>query len=127
MILEHYRDRPLLKLYTMLTRSDLAGELEDEYVICVLYALRCIDVNRKLYDSKGGQIVLLAKEAVRICDGEDPIPIDLGVRGLLKYMKEDGLSVKQIHRMSTCDLKRNVERKMREEDEYYEYQEDLDH
>ena len=43
---EHYRDKKLKQLYQTLTRSDFAGDFEDDYVLSVLYAMRCIDCHQ---------------------------------------------------------------------------------
>ena len=43
MILENYRDRKLKELYQVITRSDFKGNLEDDYMLSVMYAMRCID------------------------------------------------------------------------------------
>jgi len=39
LILENIRDRKLLELYEMLTRSDFKGEMKDGFVVSLLYTL----------------------------------------------------------------------------------------
>ncbi len=109
MILENYRDIKLKQLYQALTRSDFNGNIEDDYMLSVMYAMRCIDCNQ----GKGIKIpekhyVPLAKEIIRVYDTSEKDLEDLSImsftRLLLDYMKMSGRKYPDIHRMSTVDL-----------------------
>ena len=112
MLMENYRDRKLLKLYTILTGSDLKEEIKDEFIICALYAMRCIDTSRDVFSIDPKHLVDLAKEAIRayeeLCGrGIEEIPVRTICRALLREMSE-GSDYRQIHRMSGFDLTETV-------------------
>ena len=110
MLAEHYRDVKLKELYYMLTRSDFNGDLKDEYVICLLYAMRCIDRcqgDEALIREK--DYVNLAKEIIRIYESADEgdmdhVSIMTWTRGLFSYMRDSGRSYQDVHKMSCYDL-----------------------
>ena len=110
MILEHVRDKKLKQLYQVLTRSDFNGNFEDDYVLSVLYAMRCIDVcQSKEKVCQERDYVDLAKEIIRIYDASDEqdfedISIESWTRALFDFMKKRKLSCRDIHRMNSYDL-----------------------
>ena len=108
MLMENYRDRKLLELYQILTGSDLKEEIKDEFVICTLYAMRCIDTGRKTYDVDRNHFIGIAKEALRIYENEilkdETYSLEGCIERLLRCMKEKDLNYRQIHRMSTFEL-----------------------
>ena len=114
MLLENYRDSKLKELYRRLTRSDLKGGMEDEYIVTLLYAMRCLDSSMKDYDLIPEKyFVNYAKELIRIyetceSEGTNNISIMAYARAMLRYMKEKQLKYKDIHKMSTYDLINSV-------------------
>ena len=115
MILENIRDRKLIELYQMLTRSDMNGNIKDGWVIKMLYALNCVDalISQSGIISKK-EYVIFAKEVVRISETEDNdgenmyISLPVWTVGLMEYMKKTGKTMKQIHSMSAYDLMSDV-------------------
>ena len=107
---EHYRDKKLKQLYQTLTRSDFAGDFEDDYVLSVLYAMRCIDCHQSpSFKIPERHYVDLAKEIIRVYDTSEEADLDdLSIyaftRALMTYMKENDLKYKDIHKMSTLRL-----------------------
>ena len=107
---EHYRDKKLKQLYQTLTRSDFAGDFEDDYVLSVLYAMRCIDCHQSpSFKIPERHYVDLAKEIIRVYDTSEEADLDdLSIyaftRALMAYMKENDLRYKDIHKMSTLRL-----------------------
>ena len=110
MLLENIRDRKLKQLYQMLTNSDFKGNFEEDYTLCLLYAMRCIDVCQNqgfLIEEK--HYVDIAKEIIRIYDTSDQynyenISIMSWTKALLDYMKKYSRSYRDIHRMNCFDL-----------------------
>ena len=116
MLLEHYRDDKLKKLYQMLTRSDFKGNFEDNYILSVLYAMACIDrCQEKDCFLKEKDYVILGKEIIRIYDTSedryDDYSIYLFTKALLKYMKEEKKRAADIHRTSRLKKKNQKQRK----------------
>ena len=111
---EHYRDKKLKQLYQTLTRSDFAGDFEDDYVLSVLYAMRCIDCHQSpSFKIPERHSVDLAKEIIRIYDTSEEADLDdLSIyaftRALMAYMKEKDLDYRDIHKMSTIRLLKEV-------------------
>ncbi|MCR4634318.1 MAG: hypothetical protein K5648_09360 [Erysipelotrichaceae bacterium] len=114
LILEHIRDKKLRQLYQALTRTDFNGNYEDDYVLSVLYAMRCIDVcQSQKAVCKERDYVDLAKEIIRISDVSEEndfeeISIMSWTRALFDYMKENGKAYRDIHRMNSYDLVKGV-------------------
>ena len=114
MFQEHYRDKKLKQLYQTLTRSDFAGDFEDDYVLSVLYAMRCIDCHQSpSFKIPERHYVELAKEIIRIYDTSEEADLDdLSIyaftRALMAYMKEKDLDYRDIHKMSTIRLLKEV-------------------
>lgn len=113
-IIENERDKKVMQLYTVLSRSDFKGNYEDTYTIELVYALMCLDL---AVNSKSGlefnpnEFILLSKELVRIVDidGElDKYSFINWAQSMVEYMKKNNLKVKQIHKMNTYDLRNNV-------------------
>ena len=121
MILENIRDKKLIELYQMLTRSDMNGNIKDGWVIKMLYALNCVD---SLVSQSGvissKEYVVFAKEVVRISETEDNdgenlyISLPVWTVGLMEYMKKTGMKMKQIHSMSGYELMMNVKKLINE-------------
>ena len=93
----------------MLTKSDFNGNFEDDYMLSVMYAMRCIDCNQgKGITIPEKQYVPLAKEIIRVYDTSEKDLEDLSImafaKSLLEYMKICGKKYPDIHRMSTIDL-----------------------
>ena len=106
------RDRKLTDLYQILTHSDLQGHMESDRIVVTLYALYCIDaVNRQEMPLNEEEYLILARELVRI-DETQLFDYDYSMktwaRGLLEYMSDNDLSVVDIHRMNSIDLKKEV-------------------
>ena len=124
MILENIRDRKLIELYQMLTRSDMNGNAKDSWVVKMLYALNCVDelVAKSGVISKK-EYVIFAKEVVRISETEDNegenllISLPAWTVGLMEYMKKTKKKMKQIHSMSGYDLMMDVKQIINEEQE----------
>ena len=114
MILEHIRDRKLKQLYQALTRSDFSGNYEDDYVLSVLYAMRCIDVCQSQQTvCREKDYVDLATEIIRISDVSEEndfgeISIMSWTRALFDYMRQNEKAYKDIHRMNSYDLVKGV-------------------
>ena len=114
LLLEHIRDKKLKQLYQALTQSDFNGNYEDDYVLSLLYAMRCIDVcqsEEKVAQER--EYVDLAKEIIRIADTSDEedledVSILSWTRALFEFMKEEGKTYKDVHRMSAYVLFREV-------------------
>lgn len=121
MILENIRDRKLIELYQMLTRSDMNGNAKDSWVVKMLYALNCVDelVAKSGVISKK-EYVIFAKEVVRISETEDNdgksllISLPAWTVGLMEYMKKTKKKMKQIHSMSGYDLMIDVKQVINE-------------
>lgn len=118
------RDRKLLQLYIALTRSDLKGNYEDTYMIELLFTILVIDLivnSGEETDMKAKDIVNLAKEIVRIYETEDDKLSYFSIRNwtesLLDYMKAEKKKYKDIHRMNTYDLRKEVSAYLRKGDE----------
>lgn len=119
MFLENRRDKEIMKIYQMLTGSDLEGNYNDGWTVSLLYALRCVDfvfagsnlVNKKEY-------VVLAKELIRITQTEDNegknlyLSMPVWTMGLLEYMKNTGKRIKEIHSMNSYELMKDVSKEI---------------
>ena len=114
MILENYRDRKLKELYQVITRSDFMGNLEDDYMLSVMYAMRCIDrIQENDPFIKENDYVNVAKEIIRIYDsvqGNDyeDLSIEVWTRALMTYMRKEDKKYRDIHRSSSFDLMKDV-------------------
>ena len=119
MILENYRDKELMKLYQMLSGSDLEGNFKNGWVISMLYALQCVDC----FFNESGMIskkeyVVLVKELLRISETKDNegknefISLPTWAVGLYDYMKESGKRVKDIHSMNSYELMTSVKQRL---------------
>ena len=119
MILENCRDKELMKLYQMLSGSDLEGNFKNTWVISMLYALQCVDC----FFNESGMItkkeyVVLAKELLRISETKDNegrnelISLPTWAVGLYDYMKESGKRVKDIHSMNSYELMTSVKQRL---------------
>ena len=115
MILENKRDQKLLQLYEMLTRSDFAGEMKDEFCVCLLYIVRCLDSAQKAERTiEKKHLMGVAKEVARVYETSEKeefkhISIMAWAKAMIEYMKDSGLGYKDLHKMSTYDLKKAVE------------------
>lgn len=113
-LFENERDSKLVRLYTTLTRSDFKGNYEDTYIIECLFALMCLDVNSHIksgLDFNPKEMMTLAKELVRICEVDHELDIYSfwnWANALLDYMVENKVKVKEVHKMSTYDLRTGV-------------------
>ena len=106
------RDRKLTDLYQILTHSDLQGHMESDRIVVTLYALYCIDaVNRQKMPLNEEEYLIRARELARI-DETQLFDYDCSMktwaRGLLEYMSDNDLSVVDIHKMNSIDLKKEV-------------------
>ena len=110
MLLENILDSKLMALYQALTKSDFKGNIADEYVVSLLYAMRCLDSSIKEYEEiPHRHFVDYAKEVIRIyetCEDEyiNNTSIKAWSKALLRCMKEMKLKYRDIHKMSTYDL-----------------------
>ena len=67
MILENIRDKKLLELYEILTRSDFEGEMKDEFVVSILYIVKCLDsIQKGERTVKKNHLMGVAKEVARV-------------------------------------------------------------
>ena len=115
MFLENRRDKEFLKMYQMLSGSDLEGNIENKSTIMMLYAMLCIDhvfSGKNLVPKK--DYVVLAKELLRIIDTKDNegtngyISTIVWTLGLSDYMEETGKKLKEIHSMNSYELMKGV-------------------
>lgn len=121
-LMEGKRDKKIIELYTLLSHSDFEGNYEDTYVIEVLFALMCVDLNSKRIeglDLKRDDILTLAKELVRIVEINEELSIYSFYNwssALCKYMVDKGKSVTNVHKESTYDLRENVSEYLEKEE-----------
>ncbi len=104
MLLESYRDRKLSELYSLLTHSDMKGSLQDEYVICTLYAMRCIDASKAV---TGKQILALAKEAMRAYEylmQREDVSLDQVIEALIESVRDGEHDCHEIHKLDCFEL-----------------------
>jgi len=122
MFLENKRDKELMKMYQLLSGSDLQGNFKDGWTITMLYALKCVD----FIFSKGDLVarkdyVVLAKELLRISETKDNeerngfISMIVWALGLHDYMERTGKKLKEIHSMNSYDLMMGVRQIIDEE------------
>ena len=108
MLLENYRDRKLKELYQALTRSDFNGNVEDEYVVSLLYVMMCIDPLQDHETIRERNYVDIAKEIIRVYDESsrqyEEVSLMIWTSSLMRYMKEKKKTYRDIHRMSSIDL-----------------------
>ena len=102
-----------LDLYKLLSRSDFNGSYEDAYTIEQLFTLLCVDLicNSKDYSTKlkSKEMLELAKDIIRVFeidDGVSNFSVYNWTRAAFEYMKVDNKSYKDIHKMSTIDLRK---------------------
>lgn len=111
-MLEKKRDRKLTDLYQILTRSDFKGRIETNRIIRSLYAIYCLDaVNRQKMPLNEEDYLLLARELLRI--EETPLfdydrSLMTWAKGLLNYMKDENLSIRDIQKKNSIDLKKEI-------------------
>ena len=108
-------DDKMLKLYETLTESDFKGNTNDTYVIELLYALTIVDLvngSEEVLDFKGRDLLLFAKEVVRIFETDDNEVSYFSARnwteGLIEFMRENNYSYKDIHKKNTYELREEV-------------------
>ena len=108
-------DDKMLKLYETLTESDFKGNTNDTYVIELLYALTIVDLvngSEEVLDFKGRDLLLFAKEVVRIFETDDSEVSYFSVRnwteGLIEFMRDNNYSYKDIHKKNTYELREEV-------------------
>ena len=110
MLMEKYLDNRLMVLYQKLTKSDFKGNVENEYIVSLLYALRCIDrCNRNNILIPEKKYVSYAREIIRIyetCEeqGTDRNSIMAWTKSIFSYIATNKADYKMIHKMSTVDL-----------------------
>ena len=124
MILDNIRDTKLMQLYTALTHSDFKGNYEDTFIIEMLFAVLVIDLianGSRKENMKAGDMVNLAKEVLRIYETDDGEMSYLSIRnwteGLMEYMEENNKRYKDIHKMATYDLRKEVREYLKQGDE----------
>lgn len=117
--IENVRDSKLIQLYVALTGSNLDGDVREEEVVKLLYAMLCIEKGRgynidysKVFANKK-DLVLIAKELVRIYDTPincevDTYPMITLASMLLNYMQRNEYSYKDIHSISGIVLKKSI-------------------
>ena len=111
MIVENIRDKKLLELYTTLTRSDLKGNINDTFVIRMLYTLLYVDALFK--DESKENKIGLAKEVIRaydekLYDDSDYISIETICLGLQAYMDAEHKTYSDINKLNTRELKKII-------------------
>ena len=104
-----------LELYKLLSRSDFKGNYEDAYTIEQLFTMLCLDVLINVkggHNIKGGDLLDLAKEVIRLFELDDGDVSNYSVmnwcKALWLYMADTNKKFKQIHSMSTYDLRNEV-------------------
>lgn len=112
-----------LQLYSILSHSDFKGNYEDGYTIERLFALLCLDLTvNKLTPGKykANELLDLATEVIRIVETSDNMISNYSImnwcRALNRYMMLTGKKYKEIHSMSTYDLKHDVKQHLETED-----------
>lgn len=119
MILENVRDKKLLELYAMLTRSDFKGNMNDTFVVRMLYATMCIEIalNESRYNSKlqlnKNDILNCAKEVIRVYDEKlydesDNYSIEVLACALIDYMYYEDIDYSKVHSQNGRELKINL-------------------
>lgn len=123
MIREYLTDRRLIELYEKMTESDFQGNTTDTYVIELMYAMMCTDLvngDEKVIGKEPMQLLQLSKEVVRIFETDDRTAsvwsMANWVKALCLYMKENSLTCRQVHKMSTFVLRREVSEYLSEEE-----------
>ena len=124
-MLEEFRtDRKLLELYRVMTESDFQGNTTDTYVIEVLYALMNTDLvngDEKVIGKDPVKLLRFAKEVVRLFETEQKTASCFSManwaQALCRYMKQNKVSYRQIHRMSTVVLRKDVREYLNTEEE----------
>ena len=104
-----------LELYKLLSRSDFKGNYEDAYTIEQLFTMLCLDVLINVkggHNIKGGDLLDLAKEVIRLFELDDGDVSNYSVmnwcKALWLYMIDANKKYKDIHSMSTYDLRNKV-------------------
>ena len=123
MIREYLTDRKLIELYGKMTESDFQGNTTDTYVIELMYAMMCTDLvngDEKVIGKEPMQLLQLSKEVVCIFETDDRTASVWSVanwaKALCLYMKENTLTCRQVHKMSTFLLRREVSEYLSEEE-----------
>ena len=117
--LENKRDMKIVELYTLLSHSDFKGNYEDTYVIEVLFALLCLDLNSRrktALDFNKKELLTLAKELVRIVEIDGELSVYSFYNwsaALCKYIEQDKKSVDSVHKADTYTLRREVSNYLR--------------
>ena len=117
--LENKRDMKIVELYTLLSHSDFKGNYEDTYVIEVLFALLCLDLNSRrktALDFNKKELLTLAKELVRIVEIDGELSVYSFYNwsaALCKYIEQDKKSVDFVHKADTYTLRREVSNYLR--------------
>ena len=104
-----------LELYKLLSRSDFNGNYEDAYTIEQLFTLLCVDLISNSKDNsiklKPKEMLELAKDIIRVFEIEESVSnfsVYNWTRAAFEYMKEDNKLYKDIHKMSTIDLRKKL-------------------
>ena len=104
-----------LELYKLLSRSDFKGNYEDAYTIEQLFTMLCLDVLINVkggHNIKGGDLLDLAKEVIRLFELDDGDVSNYSVmnwcKALWLYMVDANKKYKDIHSMNTYDLRNEV-------------------
>ena len=110
--LERKRDKKLTDLYRILTNSDLKGNIQSSKLVLNLYTLYCLDsTNRNKIPFTEDEYLTLSRELMRI-EETDLYDWDFSLTtwayGLLCFMEDGNLSVSDIKKMNSVDLKKSV-------------------
>lgn len=120
MIVETIRDKKLVSLYTALTNSDFKGEIEEVELVCILYAMLCIDLSRKDYEEYFNKnlkspldFVRYAKELIRVYEtslnGEhNENSVMFLADAMLYYLSKNDISYSVFHSMNGYELKKKI-------------------
>ena len=103
-------DEMLMMLYMKMTGSNLMGDFEDDYVLSVLYAMRCVDCFRNMYNViKPSETAAIGKLVLDIYESSpslnmDYVSIEAWCQMLMNYMDDNKLRLKKIIAMDRNKL-----------------------
>ena len=106
-----------------MTESDFEGNTTDTYLIELMYAFMNVDLvngDEKVIGKDPRKLLQFARDVVRIFGTEEKTVSSWSManwaKALCLYMKENTLTCRQIHKMSTFVLRREVSEYLSEEE-----------
>lgn len=112
---EFLTDEKFIRLYQTMTQSNYKGDLVDCYLIEWLHATMTLDLvngSEEFFEFKPKVLKDVSKEVLRIFETEGHTSSMFSVANwcmaLIKYMRENNLTYKDIHRKNTYELREDV-------------------